>query len=69
MLGCFQLSKSLALLIFNFIALFLKPVYREFSNYYLITCITNPARLLRWTFFAKTGNELEAVAIFSESPS
>ena len=53
-LVCIQFSRSLVLLIFNFFSPFLfKLVYREFSNYYFITCIRNPARLLRWSFLQK----------------
>ena len=49
-----QLSWSLVLLIFNFFSpLLFKLVYREFLNYYFITCIGNPARLLGWSFLQK----------------
>ena len=51
---CFQFSRILVLLIFNFFSpLLFKLVYREFSNYYFITCIRNPARLMRWSFLQK----------------
>ena len=53
-LECFQLSKILVSLIFNFFSqLLFKLVYREFANYYFITCIKNPVRLLGWSFLQK----------------
>ena len=53
-LVCFQLSRSLLLLIFNFLSpLLFWLVYKEFSNYYFITCIRNPTRLLTWSFLQK----------------
>ena len=53
-LVCIQFSRSLVLLIFNFFSpLLFKFVYREFSNYYFITCIRDLARLLRWSFLQK----------------
>ena len=53
-LVCMSFSKSLVLLIFNFLSpLLFQLVYREFSNYHFITCIKNPARLLGWSFSQK----------------
>ena len=50
-LECFQLLKNFVSLTFNFFNLLLSyPVYREFSNYHLITCIKNSIRLLRSSF-------------------
>ena len=55
---CIQFSRSLVLLIFNFFSpLLFKLVYMEFCNYYFITCIRKPAKLLRWSFFAKAVND------------
>ena len=53
-LVCFQLPRSLLLLIFNFLSpLLFWLVYKEFSNYYFIACIRNPTRLLTWSFLQK----------------
>ena len=58
----FQFSRSLVLLIFNiFIPLLFLLVYREFSNYYFITCIRKPARV-----FAKTVNDWRSLSVFAE---
>ena len=53
-LVCFQLSGSLLLLLFNYFSpLLFQLIYREFSDYYFITCITNPIKLLIWIFWQK----------------
>ena len=53
-LVCFQLSGSLLLLLFNYFSpLLFQLIYREFSDYYFMTCITNPIKLLIWIFWQK----------------
>ena len=53
-LVCFQLSGSLLLLLFNYFSpLLFQLIYREFSDYYFITCITNQIKLLIWIFWQK----------------
>ena len=65
-----QFSRSLVLLIFNFFSpLLFKLVYREFSNYYFITCIGNPARLLRWRFLQKQLTTECPLLFLQKSPS
>ena len=65
-----QFSWGLALLIFNFFSpLLFKLVYREFFNYYFITCIGNPARLLGWTFLQKELTTECSLLFLRKSPS
>ena len=65
-----QFSWSLVLLIFNFFSpLLLKLVYREFFNYYFITCIGNPARLLGWSFLKKQLTTECSLLFLQKSPS
>ena len=69
-LVCIQFSRSLVLLIFNsFSPLLFKLVYREFSNYYFITCIRNPVRLLRWNFIQKQLTTEYPLLFLQKSPS
>ena len=65
-----QFSWSLVLLIFNYFRpLLFKLVYREFFNYYFVTCIVNLARLLGWRFLQKQLTTECSLLFLQKSPS
>ena len=65
-----QFSWSLVLLIFIFFSpLLFKLIYREFFNYYFMTCIGNPAKLLVWSFSQKQLTTECSLLFLQKSPS
>ena len=65
-----QFLWSLVLLIFNFFSpLSFKLVCKEFFNYYFITCIWNPTRLLRRSFLQKQLTSECSLLFLQKSPS